>query len=46
MILRESVEKKSLIDQLFNTGYFKHTDGRQLWELSIYELRDIVRVKI
>jgi hypothetical protein len=45
MILRESVEKKSLIDKLFNAGYFKHGD-RQLWELSIYELRDIVRAKI
>jgi hypothetical protein len=42
MILRESVEKKAMIDKLFNAGYFKHTDGRQLWELSLYELRDLV----
>jgi hypothetical protein len=45
MILRESVEKKAMIDKLFNVGYFKHGD-KQLWELSIYELRDLVRMKI
>jgi hypothetical protein len=43
--LREAVEKRKrrIIRDLINLGYIKHIDGRQLYELSLTELEEILK---